>query len=63
MENQWISVKDELPKEEEQYLLLTSEIGYYRIGEYDSDLEMFIDLDDYPIDAEYWMPLPKPPTK
>lgn len=63
MENKWISVKDELPKDDNQKLLFTNEFGFYRVASYDLDFKEWVDLDDYPLDVTHWMPLPKPPTK
>lgn len=62
--NEWISVKDRLPKEGQSVLCCNSQISYKKVYErgifYDGDTHCY-----YPIgkveNVTYWMPLPEPP--
>ncbi len=78
LRNQWISVKDRLPKTAEIYNAKSSE--EFRLSNpvltfgkngfavamvvRDANQESFIDLDGYHIsDITHWMPLPEPPEE
>jgi len=69
MENKWISVKDRFPEEEGFYLVYCNDILELEC----SDVPPVI-VDSFNIyqdekwfseyeDADYWMPLPEPPTE
>ena len=73
--NRWISVEEELPKENGTYLVLAHEVGFQfvlepAIAEYTNGRWLvdtsFISGRDYdvdPIQLGYWMPLPPLPNK
>ena len=55
----WISVKDELPKNDEYVLTyLPSTAKYMRINWYSTFTERWTEGDD---GISHWMPLPEPP--
>ena len=59
---EWISVKDRLPKHEENVLLCFGK--FMGVGYYDEVDQSFYDAeDDYRFvdDVTHWMPLPSPP--
>jgi hypothetical protein len=67
-EPQWISVKDRLPENISDVLILTKEkefhVGYYRSS--DNDWNMYNPCCSYHMQLHgvvYWMPLPKPPEE
>ena len=57
LENQWISVEDELPDEFGDYLVYGE--GFIESDYWNSTIDEFAFRDD----ATHWMPLPKPPKE
>lgn len=59
--NNWISVKDKLPKDNEQVLVIDN-IGYYYVTTFEQMHEYFIEgCELMPIDATHWQSLPELP--
>ena len=62
-ENQWISVRDELPKEEGKYIVCTERGSVYCTRFYKGGGCEGIFKTDINTHITYWMPLPKPPKE
>ncbi len=64
--NGWISVKKELPKDDQSVLCCRLGQSYSLpiLAYYDEDDKEFITLftlQDIPVKCDYWMPIPSPP--
>ena len=62
-ENPWISVRDELPKEEGKYIVCTERGSVYCTRFYKGGGCEGIFKTDINTHITYWMPLPKPPKE
>ena len=62
-ENPWISVRDELPKEEGKYIICTERGSVYCTRFYKGGGCEGIFKTDINTHITYWMPLPKPPKE
>lgn len=64
-EPRWISVKERLPRTDEQVLLITNQ-GAYRIGKYSytgREMAVWFRCGKSVVTCGYWMPLPEPPKE
>jgi hypothetical protein len=71
MDNGWISVEDELPKNKQKVLMFCKRefkhqspivIGYYQTGDYENWISYDFSEDENS-DITHWQPLPKSPVK
>lgn len=61
----WIEVEKQLPPEDRLVLCATigQPITKYVVAAYDSNMDLFIDNDDYPYAVSHWIELPPLPDE
>lgn len=59
--SEWISVKERLPEEGEQVLLLWKHLDHMENGQLDEGQYILFDGESMSSHPTHWMPLPEPP--
>lgn len=65
MKDNWISVKDRLPKTETEVLFYNKKYDYVTHGKF-YEIQKIFDYDqdyDHLIEVSHWMPMPEKPTE
>jgi len=62
----WISVKEQLPEDDQTILVYNPRASLFQLGYYLKDEDSFYSIESYfafPLHVTHWMPLPQPPKE